>query len=66
MSIHEQFDAVADSIRNGQRKQAYRQMATLDGDERADMLEYFEKDLADAALALDAARTFFRLSRHPR
>lgn len=63
MSNREQFDSVADSIRNGQRKQAYQQMKELDGDERADMLEYFERDLADAALALDAARTFFRLSR---
>lgn len=63
MSLREQFDAVAGSIRNGQRRQAFSQMQELDGDERADMLEYFERDLADTALALDAARTFFRLSR---
>lgn len=61
MSNRKQFDEICSSMRNGQRRQAYAQMLELDGDERADMLEYFERDLADTALALDAARTFFRL-----
>lgn len=60
MSLCSQYDNIADSIRNGQRTQAYQQMLELDGYERADMLEYFERDLADPGLALDAARTFFR------
>ena len=60
MSLRSQYDDIANSIRNGQRARAYQQMLELDGDERANMLEYFERDLADTALALDAARTFFR------
>lgn len=60
MSLRSQYDDIADSIRNGQRVQAYRQMLELDGSELANMLEYFECDLADPGLALDAARTFFR------
>lgn len=64
MNLRSQYDNIADSIRNGQRRQAYRQMVELDGDELANMLEYFERDLADPRLALDAARTFFRHQAH--
>jgi hypothetical protein len=48
------------SIRNGQRGQAFRQMREIEADDLAEMMDYFVNDLADAELALDAAKTYFR------
>lgn len=60
MSTRAQFDEVADSLRNGQRKQAYRQMREIGLNYLPEMLDYFSADLADADLALTAAKTYFR------
>lgn len=52
------YDEVADSIRNGQRKQARDQMEFVD--DLAAMLDYFNHNLNDPGLAIDAAKTYFR------
>jgi len=57
----EYFDDICDSLRNGQRKQAFRQMEGLCRYDLADMLDYFARDLEDTELALDAAKTYFRI-----
>ncbi len=62
MSTRSQFDEVADSIRNGQRKQAYSQMLAIGCDDLPEMLEYFVSDLQDKDLAIDAAKSYFRLA----
>lgn len=61
MSSRGRFDAIRDAVVNGQRRQALEFMAQLDGDERANMLDYFVEDLGDCFLALDAAKVWLRL-----
>lgn len=60
--MREQFDEIYNSITNGQRKQAYAQMLELSAYDRATMLDYFCNELNNPALAVDAVKTFFRLS----
>lgn len=61
MGQREQFDNVADSIRNGQRVQAFRQMQKIGVSALPTMLDYLSNDLADMDLALDAAKTYFNV-----
>lgn len=60
MSMREQFDHVANSIRNGQRRQAFAQMQEIGTSDIPDLLDYFSQELMDQELALDAAKTYFR------
>jgi hypothetical protein len=62
MGIRNKFDTIADSITNGQRRQAYRQMNELDADELCEMIDYFARELSNIELSLDAAKTFIRQS----
>ena len=61
-TLRSQFDAVHDSIINGQRTQAYSQMKEIGMYDLPEMLEYFAEDLGNPELAIDAARTYFRLA----
>ena len=59
-TLQEQFDTIAYSIRNGQRKQAYKQMTEIISEDLCRMIDYFDDELCDPELALDAAKTFIR------
>ena len=61
MIKREQYDEVYNSIRNGQRQQAVKQMDEIGMSDLPGMLEYFADDLQDPALAIDAAKSYFRV-----
>lgn len=60
--MKEQFDTIYDSIVNGQRKQAVEQMLKLDTQDIPDLLDYIAQELDQAHVALDAAKSYFRLA----
>lgn len=60
MTLREKFDDIFNSIMNGQLRQAGRQMDRLTGDERADLIDYFNDDLNDPDTAQRAAIIYFR------
>lgn len=59
--MNDQFDTIAASLINGQRRQAAAQMQELDRDELCEMLDNFADVLGSPTLALDAAKTWIRL-----
>ena len=59
-SQRSQFDAVYDSIINGQRRQAFNQMKKIGLSDLPDMLDYFVQELEQPEIAIDAAKTYFR------
>ena len=58
----EAFDEIRDSIINGQKKQAFEQMAALDGEELASMMDYFTLELYHCDMAVAAAKIYFLLN----
>ena len=60
--MREQFDTIYNSIMNGQRRQAVEQMQDMGLDEVPDMLDYFANDLNQPEIALDAAKSYFRIT----
>ena len=58
--MNDQFDTIAASLINGQRRQAAAQMRELDSDELCEMLDNFADVLGSPTLALDAAKTWIR------
>lgn len=61
-TLREQYDTIYNSIINGQRKQAVSQMTEMGLCEIPDMLEYFTVDLNQPEIALDAAKSYFRIT----
>lgn len=61
MSKREQYDEIYNSIVNGQRKQAIEQLEDLGLDEAADVLDYIAAELNQTDIALDLAKSYFRI-----
>lgn len=57
----EQFDNVYNSIINGQRRQAVNQMDKIGMYDLPEMLDYFAEDLNQPEIAIDAAKSYFRI-----
>jgi hypothetical protein len=53
------FDEIYDSIVNGQRAQAVRQMQAMGLHHMYAMLDYFTHDLDQPEMAIDAAKSYF-------
>jgi hypothetical protein len=53
--MREQFDEISDSLRNGQRRQAQRQMMALPVDGPGLCFRYIATELQQPEMALDAA-----------
>ena len=62
LTLREQFDQVYDSLVNGQRRQAVEQMEHMGLYNVPDMLEYFNSELNNPEIALDAAKSYFRIN----
>ena len=60
-SLRNQYDEIFNSITNGQRQQAVQQMFNLGMEELPGMLDYFAIDLDRPELAIDAAKSWFRI-----
>ncbi len=61
-TLRAQFDAVYNSLINGQREQAVEQMIKMGLHEIPEMLDYFSNSLCNRDLALDAAKSYFRIT----
>ena len=59
MSKREQYDNICNSIRNGQRDQAFRQSQELSGDDLVEMIGYFIYELNDEELASKFSMIYF-------
>jgi hypothetical protein len=62
MSNIERFDAVRESIINGQHKQSAEQMASLNGCQLGEMMDYFTLEIYDCKTAVRAAKNYFLLN----
>jgi hypothetical protein len=61
MSTRGKMDDIYNSLMNGQRRQAVEQMEALGLDSLPDLLDYFADDLNRPELAIDAAKSYFRI-----
>jgi len=61
MSKRSQYDEIYNSMINGQRKQAIEQAETMGLDDVPYMLDYFTIDLNQPEVALDFAKSYFRI-----
>jgi len=55
------YDKIYDSIINGQRRQAVQQAIEMGIDDIPEMLDYFAKDLDQPEIAIDFAKSYFRI-----
>lgn len=62
MASRADFDEIRDSIINGQKKQAFNQMAELNGHELAEMMDYFTLELYHCEMAVAAAKIYFLMN----
>lgn len=62
MSMRTKFDEIYNSMVNGQRKQAIFQASDLDGYDTAELLDYIAKELNQPEVALDFAKSYFRIT----
>jgi len=56
--MRSEYDGVCDSIRNGQRDQAFRQVQGFSQDQLVEMIDYFIYDLKDEKLALEFSKIY--------
>ena len=61
MTKREQFDTIYDSMVNGQRKQAISQAEEMGLDDIPELLDYFSDDLNQPEMAIDFAKSYFRI-----
>jgi hypothetical protein len=61
LSMRAEFDEVYASMVNGQRRQAIEQAERFGLDEVPYMLDYFTAELNQPEIALDFAKTYFRV-----
>lgn len=60
-TLREQYDAIFDSMINGQRRQAFAQMEELRLSELPDLLDYMAGELGRPEMAIDCAKVYFLL-----